>query len=133
MLVELELWPNLILEARARNLPLALINGRMSERSWRRWMRLPASAARLCGNFALCLAQSEADRARLAALGAGNAVVAGNLKYAAPPLPADPQGLAALSAAIGPRPVWLAASTHPGEEALVLEAHLRLAGRCPTS
>ena len=94
VLVESELWPNLILEARARNLPLALVNGRISERSFRRWKRLPASAAQLCGGFALCLAQSEADRARLAALGAAQATTAGNLKYAAPPLPADPAALA---------------------------------------
>jgi 3-deoxy-D-manno-octulosonic-acid transferase len=89
VLVESELWPNLILEARARDLPLALVNGRISERSYRRWVLLPASAARLCGGFALCLAQSETDRARLAALGARQATTAGNLKYAAPPLPAD--------------------------------------------
>jgi 3-deoxy-D-manno-octulosonic-acid transferase len=131
VLAESELWPNLILEARARRLPLALVNGRMSERSFRRWARLPASAAGLCGGFALCLAQSEADRARFAALGARQAATAGNLKYAAPPLPADPVALGGLAATIGRRPVWLAASTHQGEEALVLEAHRRLAGRLP--
>ena len=131
VLVESELWPNLILEARAQDLPLALVNGRMSERSYRRWVLLPASAARLCGGFALCLAQSDADRARLAALGAGKATIAGNLKYAAPPLPADPDALEGLAAAMGDRPIWLAASTHPGEETLVLEAHRRLAERLP--
>jgi 3-deoxy-D-manno-octulosonic-acid transferase len=130
VLVESELWPNLILEARARSLPLALINGRMSERSYRRWARLPASAKRLCGGFALCLAQSEIDRERFAALGA-RAAAAGNLKYAAPPLPADPAALAGLAAALGERPVWLAASTHPGEEALVVEAHRHVAARLP--
>jgi 3-deoxy-D-manno-octulosonic-acid transferase len=131
LLAESELWPNLILEAGARNLPLALVNGRISERSYRRWARLPASAARLLGGFTLCLAQSEADRARLAALGARQATSVGNLKYGAPPLPADPQALAGLAAAIGGRPVWLAASTHPGEEMLALEAHRRLAARLP--
>jgi 3-deoxy-D-manno-octulosonic-acid transferase len=131
VLVESELWPNLILEARARNLPLALVNGRMSERSYRRWVLLPGSAAQLCSGFALCLAQSETDRARLAALGARRATTAGNLKYAAPPLPADPDAFARLAPAIGTRPVWLAASTHPGEEPLVLEAHRRVAERLP--
>jgi 3-deoxy-D-manno-octulosonic-acid transferase len=131
LLVESELWPNLILEARARNLPVALINGRMSERSYRRWALLPASAARLFGGFSLCLAQSDADRARLAALGVRQVTTAGNLKYAAPPLPADPDALAGLAAAIGERLVWLAASTHSGEETLVLEAHRRLADRLP--
>ncbi|MGH6920622.1 MAG: 3-deoxy-D-manno-octulosonic acid transferase, partial [Geminicoccaceae bacterium] len=131
VLVESELWPNLILEAGARNLPLALINGRMSERSYRRWGLLPVSAAQLFGGFALCLAQSDADRARLAALGARQATTAGNLKYAAPPLPADRATLTGLAAAIGERPVWLAASSHPGEEVLILEAHRRLADRLP--
>ncbi len=131
LLVESELWPNLIFEARAKQMPLALINGRMSERSFRRWARLPASAAQLLGGFALCLAQSDVDRARLAALGAPQVAVAGNLKYAAPPLPADPAALAALAAAIGERPVWLAASTHAGEEALILEAHRGLSALLP--
>jgi 3-deoxy-D-manno-octulosonic-acid transferase len=131
VLVESELWPNLILEARARDLPLALVNGRISERSYQRWVLLPASAAQLCGGFALCLAQSETDRARLTALGAPQATTAGNLKYAAPPLPADGGALAGLAAAIGERPVWLGASTHPGEETLILEAHRRVAERLP--
>ena len=131
LLVESELWPNLILEARARRLPLALINARISARSYRRWARLPASAAGLLGDFALCLAQSDGDRARLAALGAKHAVTAGNLKYAAPPLPADPEALAGLAAAVGDRPVWLAASTHSPEETVILDAHRRLASRLP--
>lgn len=131
LLVESELWPNLILEAHAQQLPLALINGRMSARSYRRWSRLPASAARLLGGFALCLAQSDADRDRLAALGAREATTASNLKYAAPPLPADPAALARLAAAVAERPVWLAASSHPGEEAVILDTHRRLAARWP--
>jgi 3-deoxy-D-manno-octulosonic-acid transferase len=131
LLVESELWPNLIFEARARGVALALINARISARSYRRWARLPASAAGLLGGFALCLAQSDGDRARLAALGARHAVTTANLKYAAPPLPADPDELAGLAAAVGDRPAWLAASTHPGEEALILEVHRRLANRLP--
>ncbi len=131
LLVESELWPNLILEARAQELPLALINGRMSMRSYRRWSRLPASAARLLGGFSLCLAQSDADRDRLSALGARQATTASNLKYAAPPLPADPTALAGLAAAVADRPVWLAASSHPGEEAVILDTHRRLAARLP--
>jgi 3-deoxy-D-manno-octulosonic-acid transferase len=103
----------------------------MSEGSYRRWARLPASAAELLGGFALCLAQSDADRARLAALGAKQVLTAGNLKYAGSPLPTDPAALAGLTAAIGERPVWLAASTHPGEETKVLEAHRRLTASLP--
>jgi 3-deoxy-D-manno-octulosonic-acid transferase len=131
LLVESELWPNLILEARAQGVPLGLINGRMSERSYRRWARCRASASRLVGDLAICLAQSDADRDRLEALGARRATTAGNLKYAAAPLLADPATLAGLVAAIGPRPVWLAASTHAGEELLALDAHRQLADRLP--
>jgi 3-deoxy-D-manno-octulosonic-acid transferase len=126
LLIESELWPNLILEARARGVPLALVNGRMSERSFRRWRRLPGTISRLLGGFALCLAQSEADRRRFAALGAPEVAAAGNLKHAAPPLPVDGAALAALRAEIGARPLWLAASTHPGEEEQLLAVHARL-------
>lgn len=130
LLVESELWPNMIEAAAARAIPLALVNARMSDRSARWWARAPALARRLLGRFALVLAQTEADAARLAALGAA-AGCWGNLKYAAPPLPADEGELARLRALVGDRPAWLAASTHPGEEALVLAAHRRLAPAHP--
>lgn len=131
LLMESELWPNLILEARAGGIPLALVNGRMSERSFRRWARVRGSAACLLAGFELCLVQSETDRDRFAALGAQKVKRLGNLKLAAPPLPADPAALAGLAAVIGDRPVWLAASTHPGEEAQVLAAHVRLVRQLP--
>jgi 3-deoxy-D-manno-octulosonic-acid transferase len=127
-LVESELWPNLIRAARRRRLPLALVNARLSERSGRRWRRwAPGLARELLSAFAPVLAQTPADAARFGALGAGLALCLGNLKDAAPPLPADPAELARLRAAVGGRPVFLAASTHPGEEAIVLEAHRRMA------
>jgi 3-deoxy-D-manno-octulosonic-acid transferase len=131
LLVESELWPNLILEARGRGVPLALVNARLSARSFRRWRRAPASARKLLASFDLCLAQSEGDGERLAALGAREVRAVGNLKRAAPPLPADPQALAALAAAVGERPVWLAASVHPGEDEAVLAAHRRIAADVP--
>jgi 3-deoxy-D-manno-octulosonic-acid transferase len=131
LLVESELWPNLILESRRRGVPLALINARMSARSQRRWQRLPKLAAQVIADFELCLAQSVADGERFAALGARAVRVTGNLKSAAPPLPAAAADLAALRAALGARPLWLAASTHPGEDALLLEAHRALARTHP--
>jgi 3-deoxy-D-manno-octulosonic-acid transferase len=131
LLVESELWPNLILESRRRNLPLALVNARMSARSQRRWQRVPKTAAELLSGIELCLAQSAADRARFAALGAPRVVAPGNLKSAAAPLPAPAPALAELRARIGPRPVWLAASTHPDEDALLLEAHRTLLREVP--
>ncbi|WP_135468268.1 3-deoxy-D-manno-octulosonic acid transferase [Crenalkalicoccus roseus] len=129
--VESELWPNLVLAARARGIPLALVNARLSARSARRWARAPGLARTVLGSFALVLAQSEADAARLAALGAPAPRCLGNLKDAAPPLPAAPEAMAALRAAVGARPVLLAASTHPGEEALAIAAHRLLAPRLP--
>lgn len=129
--VESELWPNLIGAVRARGVPLALVNARLSERSFRRWRLAPGLARHLLSGFALVLAQSEADAARLAALGAPAPRAPGNLKLAAAPLPADAARLAALRAAIGDRPVFLAASTHPGEEAVVMAAHGPLATRLP--
>lgn len=128
--VESELWPNLIDATAARGVPMALINARMSERSAGWWARAPALARRVLGRFALVLAQTEADAARLAALGAATDCW-GNLKYAAPPLPADAAELLRLRGILAGRPVWIAASTHPGEEAIVLAAHRRLAAAHP--
>jgi 3-deoxy-D-manno-octulosonic-acid transferase len=116
--VESELWPNLILAARARGIPLALVQGRLSERAFARWRRFPEAARTLLGAFAPVIAQNPAMAERFAALGAG-AVAVADLKETAPPLPADAAALAALRGAIGPRRSWLAASTHPGEEAAI--------------
>ena len=126
---ESELWPNLVMESRKRAVPLALVNARMSERSFRRWRRLPGAAGRLLGSFAVTLAQSEAHAARFTALGARRARVAGDLKAAAAPLRADPDALAPLLRARGRRPSWVAASTHAGEEALAARVHAALAER----
>jgi len=124
--IESELWPNLLRQTAARGAKLALVNARMTERSFRGWRRWPGAARELAGLFALVLAQTEAFAARYRTLGARNVAVPGNLKYAAPPLPVDASKLAALRAAIGARPVWLAASVHPGEDAAVAEAQRRL-------
>jgi 3-deoxy-D-manno-octulosonic-acid transferase len=129
--VESELWPNLLAAARARGLPMALVNGRMSARSFTRWKRAPGLAGEAMAAFRLVLARSEGDRGRFAALGAGAALCWGDLKAAAPPLPAEPTALARLRAMVGARPVWLAASTHPGEEAMVVAAHRALLARFP--
>ena len=131
VLVESELWPNLITAAAARGVPLALVNARFSARSARRWRLAPGLARRLLGAFRLVTAQTEADAARLRACGAPEVLCLGNLKDAAPPLPAEPAALAVLGTAIGDRPVLLAASTQPGEEALMAAAHERLLAAHP--
>jgi 3-deoxy-D-manno-octulosonic-acid transferase len=130
-LVESELWPNLLDAARRRGLPMALVNARISPRSFARWRRFPGTAREILGGFRLVLARTEEDRARLRSLGAAAAESWGDLKASAPPLPVDPAALERLRRLLGGRPVFLAASTHAGEEALVLEAHARLAATRP--
>ena len=129
--LESELWPNLLAAATARGLPLALLNGRVSARSFARRRWVPGLTRAALGAFRLVLARSETDRARLVQLGAKAAACWGDLKAAAPPLPADDAALARLRALIGKRPVFLAASTHPGEEPLVIAAHALLATTIP--
>jgi 3-deoxy-D-manno-octulosonic-acid transferase len=129
--IESELWPVLVAETHARGVPMLLLNGRMSAGSFARWRRWPRLAGHLLGGFALCLAQDEAQAERLRMLGAPRALSVGDLKAAATPLPADGAELARLRKAIGHRPRWLAASTHPGEEAAALAAHRALAPHHP--
>jgi len=129
--VESELWPNLIAGTQMRGIAMALINGRLSARSATRWQRAGGLARYLLSGFTLCLAQSAGDAARFTALGARAVHCPGNLKDAAPPLPADSAALASLTAELADRPRWLAASTHAGEETLVGTAHRAVRTRHP--
>lgn len=131
ILAESELWPNLMIETTRRSIPLVLVNARLSWRSFQRWRRLPRFIGPLLGLVDLCLAQSAADAERFLALGMPRVTVAGNLKFDALPPPADVTAFERLSEAVGPRPFWLAASTHPDEEALLLDVHCRLAETRP--
>lgn len=131
LFIESELWPNTILALKRRGLATVLVNARMSARSSRRWRWAPATIRWLLESFDLCLAQSDEDARRLTALGAPEVQVTGNLKFDVPAPPAKPRALAALREAVGDRPVFVAASTHPGEDALIGEAHLELARAVP--
>jgi 3-deoxy-D-manno-octulosonic-acid transferase len=126
LIAESEFWPNLITEGRRRGIPFVLINGRLSNRSFKRWRRMRRTATALLSRIDLCLAQEPEDAERLTRLGAERIVTTGNIKFDVPPPPADPMALSALQRATRGRPVVLAASTHPGEEKTVIEAHLRL-------
>jgi 3-deoxy-D-manno-octulosonic-acid transferase len=128
--VESELWPNLVLATHRRRIPMALVNARLSARSHARWLAMPGLARRMLGGFALCLAQDEVQARRFRQLGA-NAESVGDLKSAAEELPADPAALAELRRAIGARPLWLAASTHAGEEDAAVAAHNLIAAAHP--
>ncbi|ABD06563.1 Three-deoxy-D-manno-octulosonic-acid transferase-like [Rhodopseudomonas palustris HaA2] len=131
LFVESDLWPNLILASAARRLPMVLINGRMSQRSFPRWRRAAATIGTLLGKFDICLAQSRMDAERFAALGSRNVITTGNLKMDVDPPPGDPARLERLMAVTRGRQVIVAASTHPGEEEILLDVHRRLAGAFP--
>ena len=132
LFVESDLWPNLILSSAARRLPMVLINGRMSHRSFPRWRRIAGTISALLGRFDVCLAQSPVDAERFAALGSRNVVTTGNLKLDVPAPPADPAKLERLMAVARGRPIIVAASTHAGEEEILLQAHRALAGVFPS-
>jgi 3-deoxy-D-manno-octulosonic-acid transferase len=131
LFVESELWPNLMLSASARHIPMLLVNGRMSERSYRRWRYFPKTAETLLQQFDHCLVRSVSDAKRFGALGAPRISVSGNLKFDAPALPVDASKFVALTEATRGRPVVAAASTHPGEESVVVDVHCRLKLACP--
>ena len=133
VIVETEIWLNLYVECGRRGIPLVMVNARLSERSLRGYLPVQALARLAMKAVTQVAAQSNADAARLARIGADPArvVVTGNLKY-------DlklPEGIEAQAArwrqAWGQRPVWIAASTHPPEEDAVLEIHARLLERHP--
>jgi 3-deoxy-D-manno-octulosonic-acid transferase len=117
LFIESDLWPNLILASAARRLPLVLISGTISA---------------LLGRFEICLAQSRVDAERFAALGCRNVIATGNLKLDVPAPPADAAKLERLMSVTRGRPIIVAASTHPGEEEILLETHRTLAGLFPS-
>src|SRR6266699_4352786 len=131
LFIESDLWPNLILSSAARRLPLVLINGRMSPRSFPRWRRVSGTISAILDKFDICLAQSNTDAERFTALGSRNVVTTGNLKLDVPAPPADPLKLERLLGVTRGRPSIVAASTHPGEEDILIEAHKTLSGFFP--
>lgn len=126
---ESEIWPNLILETSAHKIPLALINARMSARSFKRWRRNGRMALALFSRFSVILAQNERLSRSFSLLGARNVVISGNLKIDSPPPPVDMRELERLRVAVRSRPMLLAASTHPGEDEQVVAAYKLLAAK----
>lgn len=127
LLMETEVWPNLLAAAARRNLPVLLVNARLSERSARGYGRVGALARPAFASLAAVAAQTAGDAARLAALGASHVEICGNLKFdVAPPAAAVALGKS-WREALGGRRIWVAASTREGEEALLLAAWRRVA------
>lgn len=131
ILTEGDIWPNLLVSAVARKVRMVLVNARMSPRSYQRWRRNRTMARPLFGRFSLVLAQNDKLQRWFTDLGAPDVRVSGNLKLDAPAQPVDAAALAQLSTAIAGRPVWIAASTHAGEEEIAVAVHRRLADQFP--
>jgi len=131
LFIESDLWPNLILAGATRRVPMVLINGRMSPRSFPRWRRMYGTISALLSRFDICLAQSRTDAERFSALGGRDVVTTGNLKLDVPAPPADPAKLERLMAMTRGRPIIVAASTHPGEDEMLVAAHRNLVGFFP--
>jgi 3-deoxy-D-manno-octulosonic-acid transferase len=122
LIMETELWPNLIAACKEADIPLYLVNARLSERSARRYASFPALAREALQGLTAVGAQSADDAARLEALGAGAVTVTGNVKFDIAAAPGQLELGGAFRAGYGTRPIWLAASTREGEEALILDA-----------
>ena len=131
LLVESEIWPNLMLETSTRDIPIALINGIISQKSFRNWRRQGSLSRPIFGRFDLVLVQNEQLQKRFMRLGAPDVHVVGNLKFDAPALPVDELKKHQLLKWIDKRPHFLAASTHPGEERQIIEAHKKLRRNFP--
>ncbi len=127
IIMETELWPNLLAACRRKNVPVVLANARLSERSARRYARLPTLTRLTLGALSASGAQTEADAARLGALGARRVSVTGSIKFDITPPPAQLELGEQFRSASGGRKVLLAASTREGEETLLLDAFTHLA------
>lgn len=129
--MESELWPNMLSEIGRRNIPAALVNARLSQKSFNRWLWIKNTAKEILGAFSLVLAQSDKEAERYKILGARNVTATGNLKYSAQPLPCNDQDLQILTASVSGRPLWVFASTHKGEEAMACRIHQHLKTALP--
>ncbi len=124
--VESEIWPHLIFSARKMNIPLLLVNGRISERSFKRYLWVKRILQKIFAQFEYILAQDAISHSHFQKLGAEKAQDIGNLKFDAPLLPYKRKELKDLRDKIADRPVWVAASIHPGEEEMLAQAQKTL-------
>lgn len=129
--MESELWPNLLSAAKARDIPAALINARLSDKSFGRWKMARATIAKILSAFTVIMTQTKLDEDHFRTLGASNVVTTNNLKYSAAPLPFDKAVLESLKQSLEGRPLWVYASSHNGEEQLACRLHKRLKADLP--
>jgi len=126
LIVESELWPNLILMAAKHGVKMGLINARFSQSSYEGWGKASGFLKSILTSFELILAQDRDSHARLEARGAQHVHSVGNLKFDAPAPTASQDDVEVLQKAVAGRPIWLAASTHAGEEEIISQAHVLL-------
>lgn len=129
--MESELWPNMLGEIQKRHMPAVLVNARLSDKSYKGWMRFKSAAKTLISSFSLILTQTPLDEERYNALGAMDIFTTGNIKYNAAPLQADENDLKTLQTAIKERHIWVFASTHKGEEEMACRIHDVLKNNIP--
>ena len=132
LFTESEIWPNLILETAAKAIPLALVNARMSKKSHTKWRKNRGLSLPLFARFNVVLAQNAQMARRFADLGARQVINAGNLKVDAPAPPVKKSDLTAFQSALAGRKVFVAASTHDGEDGEIIKAHRSLRQEFPT-
>jgi len=128
---ESDFWPNLLYCIKKAEIPLILLNGRISDRSFKRWQMFPSFSKELQEMFTFSFGQTKEDAERLRILGAKDTDCVGNLKFALSDIPFDKEKLQTLQKQIGTRPVFLAASTHFGEETIMAEVHKGLREKIP--
>lgn len=129
--IESDLWPNWLKALKEAGASLVLMNARFSPASQKRWQRFPRLARRVLEHFDLIFSQSTEVSDFVAGLGLERPQTFGNMKFSASPLFCDAQLLSALKSDVGNRPLWLAASTHMGEEILCAQAHQKLREKYP--
>ncbi len=130
--IESELWPNLIYQTQERGIPTILLNGRMSPNSFANWKKMKGIIYPLLSKLNICAVQSDTQANYFKELGAQNIAVMGNVKIMMTPLTINLKEYEALKASTKNRPIWLAASTHPGEDEIILKAHQMLKQQHPT-
>ena len=123
---ESDFWPAMLNSIKRKNIPLILVNGRISNKSFKRWQQFDFICKELLSCFSFCLGQSDEDAYRLRVLGAKEAICLGNIKYAGLPLPVDEEKKVELEKQMNGRTVWLACSTHDDEEFKIARFHNEL-------
>lgn len=129
--MESEIWPNMLAGIKKRQIPAAVVNGRLSPRSFKRWKKAGNEIGKLLDVFSIVLTQTDEDADYFTGLGARNVIVSDNLKYSAAPLPYDENDLERMQKAVSGRTLWVFASTHDPEEEMACRIHQHLQKKVP--